>query len=159
MDYELFEFMEQVDQQHLQEQQEAIPGLLLEDDAQAVADWILTACFDDAVDRDFFRLVFFDAFVPSRGGPGKVFRTRRFEQTILYPREFRQRFRVPPCVVDHLEEKLSPTLTYPTLRNNPLSARQQILVFLTFVGTNSFYHVLRDCTGVTEGTICKTVHR
>ena len=72
---------------------------------------------------------------------------------------FRERYRVPREVVDHLEEKLGANLQHPTRRNNPLSPRDQIKIFLHFLGTNAFYHTLRDCHGVSTDTVFRTVHR
>lgn len=93
-----------------------------------------------------------------RGVVPRQRRRRKFEETIS-PTEYRQRFRVPPEVVDFLEEKLDDVLTYPTLRNNPMSAREQILMFLFFTGTNSLYHVVKEARGPVESTVCRTLKR
>ena len=83
---------------------------------------------------------------------------RQFSEDIS-DKVFRERYRVPRAVVDHLEEKLGDKLRHKTERNNPLSPRDQIKIFLHFLGTNAFYHVLRDCHGVSTDTVFRTVHR
>jgi len=83
---------------------------------------------------------------------------RQFSEDIS-DKVFRERYRVPRAVVDHLEEKLGDKLQHKSGRNNPLSPRDQIKIFLHFLGTNSFYHVLRDCHGVSTDTVFRTVHR
>lgn len=128
-------------------------------DDDAAIGWCLAECFDTDEERAFYYSVFFQA-LRSDGQPSqRVFRLRRFDDHVLYAREFRQRFRIPLQVLERLEDQVEDILAYPSLRNRPLTVRQQVLIFLSFVGTNSFYHVLRDCTGITEGTICRTVHR
>lgn len=159
MNLQSFEALEQDEDFFEEEVQDLIvAGLVFddepEDEPERIADFMVQACFRQDDERAFFRHIFLA--VPQ---PKKIFRLRGFEDSILYPREFRQRFRVPLPVLDLLEDKLHAVLAYPTMRNRPLSPRQQILIFLTFIGTNSFYHVLRECVGVTESTICRTVHR
>jgi hypothetical protein len=72
---------------------------------------------------------------------------------------FRERYRVPRSVVDFLEERYKEKLKPETLRNKSLSARQQILIYLHFIGTNSFYHVERDVHGVGTNTVFRVVHK
>jgi hypothetical protein len=62
-------------------------------------------------------------------------------------------------VVDFLEEKFSDHLQHETHRNQSLSPRHQIQIFLHFLGTNTFYHVLRDCHGVGTNTVMRHVHK
>ena len=57
----------------------------------------------------------------------------RFNEDVT-PREFRERFRVSPDVLDILEDKLQNQLQHPTSRNQSLSARDQIKIFLDFIG-------------------------
>ena len=83
---------------------------------------------------------------------------RQFSEDIS-DKVFRERYRVPRAVVDHLEEKLGDKLKHSTERNNPLSPRDQIKIFLHFLGNNAFYHVLCDCHGVSKNTVFRTVHR
>lgn len=39
-----------------------------------------------------------------------------------------------------------------------LKARQQLLVFLHFLGTNSFYHVIKTCHGISTSTVWHIIH-
>ena len=79
----------------------------------------------------------------------RQFAPRQFSEDIT-DKVFRERYRVPRAVVDHLEEKLGDKLRHKTDRNKPLSPRDQIKIFLHFLGTNSFYHVIRNCHGVSK---------
>ena len=88
----------------------------------------------------------------------RQFSTRDFDEDIS-DKTFRERYRVPRNVMDLLEEKLSADLKHPTRRNQGLSPRDQIKVFLHFVGTNAFFHVMRDCHGVSTDTVFRTVHK
>jgi hypothetical protein len=88
----------------------------------------------------------------------RQFAQRRFNEDIS-DKVFRKRYRVPRSVVDHLELKLGDKLKHTTERNSPVSPRDQIKVFLHFLGTNAFYHIIRDCHGVSTDTVFRTVHR
>ena len=57
------------------------------------------------------------------------------------PREFREKFRLPVDTFFRLLELIGPRLEHRTRPNRAVTARQQLLVFLHFLGTNSFYHV------------------
>jgi hypothetical protein len=70
-----------------------------------------------------------------------------------------QQHRVPIEVVNFLEARLSPLLKHPTKRNQPLEPRQQIELFLHFLGTNAFYHLLRDARGPSSHTVYRVIHR
>ncbi len=61
--------------------------------------------------------------------------------------------------MDFLEERLSPDLIHATNRNKALTPRQQILVFLHFLGCNNLYHDLRDIHGIGTDTVMRCVHR
>ena len=74
-------------------------------------------------------------------------------------KKFVERYRVPRIVVDLLEERFYPELKSSTNRNQPLTPRQQILVFLHFLGTNSVYHDIRDCHGISTDTVFRCVHK
>lgn len=93
-----------------------------------------------------------------RGLMPRQYRERKFNEDLSIV-EYKQRFRVPRIVVDILESRLTHILTYPSRRNNPLSARQQILMFLFFTGTNSVYHVVKEARGPVESCVCRTIHR
>ena len=82
---------------------------------------------------------------------------RNFEQRRLldvqHPREFRQKFRLSIGTFEHLLEAVGPQLEYRTRRNRALTAQQQLLVFLHFLGTNSFYHVMHSCHGISTAIL------
>ena len=80
------------------------------------------------------------------------FNERKFDENID-DKTFCERYRVPPQIVDLLEEKLNDRLMPKTGRNKSLSARDQIKVFLHFLGTNAFYHVVRDCHKIRTDTV------
>lgn len=86
------------------------------------------------------------------------FQPRRHFQ-IENPREFREKFRLPVEAVDHLLEVLAPQLEHRTRRNVALTPRQQLLTFLHFLGTNSFYHVMHSCHGIATSTVFNVVRR
>ena len=88
---------------------------------------------------------------------------RSFEQRRLldvqHPREFRQKFRLPIEAFGHLLEAVGPQLEHRTRRNRALTAQQQLLVFLLFLGTNSFYHVMHSCHGISTSTVWNVIDR
>lgn len=85
------------------------------------------------------------------------FNERKFEIAIDETTR-KQQHRVPLQVVDFLVEKLSPLLKHPTRRNQPLEPRQQIELFLQFLGNNAYYHLLRDARGPSSHTVFRVVH-
>ena len=66
----------------------------------------------------------------------RTFKQRDFSEDID-DKVFRERYRVPRAVVDVLEEKLAPKLEHPTERNQRLTPRDQIKIFLHFLGNCS----------------------
>jgi hypothetical protein len=86
------------------------------------------------------------------------FDERRFDEDIT-EKKFKEQYRVPKAVLNLLEDKIGGQLDPITTRSRPLTARDQLKVFLHFLGTNSFYHVLRDCHGVGTDTVCRIIHR
>ena len=81
---------------------------------------------------------------------------RNFQNRRLFeidnPREFREKFRLSV-------ELIGPRLEYRTRRNRALTARQQLLAFLYFLGTNSFYHVMHSCHGISTSTVWHIIYR
>ena len=71
----------------------------------------------------------------------------------------RQQHRVPASVVNYLEEKLSHLLQHQTRRNQALTPRQQLELFLHFVGCNAFFHVMRDVRGPSTHTVHRVIDR
>ena len=69
------------------------------------------------------------------------------------PREFRQKFRLPVDAFAHLLELIGPQMEHRTRRHKgALTSRQQLLIFLYFLGTNSFYHVMHSGHEVSTST-------
>jgi nuclease HARBI1 len=87
----------------------------------------------------------------------RQFQPRKFEEEID-DKTFRERYRVPRNVLDQLEEILTDKLKHNTHRNCSLQPRDQIKIFLHFIGTSAFYHILRDCHGVSTETVHRAVH-
>ena len=88
----------------------------------------------------------------------KHFKERDFNQPIDEVTR-KQRQRVPEAVIDYLVENLSPLLQHGSQQNQPLSVREQLEVFLHFLGTNGYFHLIRDAKGPSTNTIFRTVHR
>ena len=88
---------------------------------------------------------------------------RNFQNRRLFeienPREFREKFLLPVDAFVHLLELIGPRLEYRMRRSRALTARQQLLVFLHFLGTNSFYHVMHSCRGISTSTVWHIIHR
>ena len=85
------------------------------------------------------------------------FDQRRFPEDCS-DKSFRERYRVPRSVLDHLEAALSARLQHPTRRSQALAPREQIKVLLHFLGSNSFYHDLGFSHGLATDTVFRTVH-
>ena len=87
---------------------------------------------------------------------------KNFEERRLFdienPREFREKFRLPLDAFVHLLELIGPRLEHRTRCNRPLTARQQLLVFLHVLGTNPFYHVMHSCHGISTSTVWHIIH-
>ena len=75
------------------------------------------------------------------------------------PREFREKFRLPVDTFAHLLELIGPQMEHRTRRKGALTARQQLLIFLYFLGTNSFYHVMHSCHRVSTSTVWQIISR
>ncbi|XP_066019624.1 putative nuclease HARBI1 [Pocillopora verrucosa] len=88
---------------------------------------------------------------------------RNFEKRRLFdvenPCEFRQKFHLPVDTFEHLLAAVGPQLEHRTRRNRALTARQQLLVFLHFLGTNSFYHVMHSCHGISTSMVWNVIDR
>ncbi|XP_012560242.1 uncharacterized protein LOC105846248 [Hydra vulgaris] len=82
----------------------------------------------------------------------------RFFNENVYDYVFREQYRVPRPVLDFLETRLKDNLQHYTKRNKSILVRFQIMVFLHFIGTNVFFHVLRDCHGISTNTMYRFIH-
>ncbi|TRY80539.1 hypothetical protein TCAL_13144 [Tigriopus californicus] len=97
------------------------------------------------------------AFEPV-GRQGRIFHPRQFDEDI--PNYvFRERYHVPQSVLDQLDTLMRNQLDPATKRNCSINARKKIKIFLHFLGTNGFYHVMRDCHGVDTHTVFRDVHQ
>ena len=86
------------------------------------------------------------------------FHPRRFPEDCS-EKQFRERYRVPIAVVDQLEAKFLAQLQPPTKRNQSLSCRDQIKVFLHFLGCNGFYHDVAFSHGISTDAVFRIVHK
>jgi len=75
------------------------------------------------------------------------------------PREFGEKFGLPVDAFAHLLELIGPQMEYRTRRKGALTARQQLLIFLYFLGTNSVYRVMHSCHGVSTSTVWQIISR
>ena len=56
--------------------------------------------------------------------------------------------------------KIGLRLEHRTRRNRPLTARRQLQYFFDhFLGTNSFYHLMHSCHGISTSTVWHVIHR
>lgn len=74
------------------------------------------------------------------------------------PTLFRESFRVDWRVVEVIEGIIGRFIERPTRRSHALSAREQILITLHFLGNGSIYHLNGYSLGVTKATICQCIH-
>ncbi len=70
---------------------------------------------------------------------------------------FRERFRLSKDAAANLVERLAPSLVRDTDRSHPLTPQEQVLTFLRWAGSDSFYHVVRDCHGMSKASVCRIV--
>jgi len=68
-------------------------------------------------------------------------------------REFREKHRVSPALLEHLVDWIGPELARETNRGLPLAPRQRIQVFLHFLGTNGFYHDIGGSHVISRATV------
>lgn len=89
------------------------------------------------------------------------YRNRRHLQRInfnLTTSSFRETFRVDQLVFDKIERSIGIELQRRTFRSYALSAREQILITLHFLGNGAQYHVNGYLHGIDKGTVCRCVH-
>ncbi|XP_068742103.1 putative nuclease HARBI1 [Montipora capricornis] len=88
---------------------------------------------------------------------------QNFEQRWLldvqHPCKFRQKFQLSIETFEHLLEAVGPQLEHRTWRKRALMVREQLLVFLHFLGTNSFYHVMHLCHGISTSMVWNVIDR
>jgi len=82
---------------------------------------------------------------------------RYFFDENVTEKEFREKHRVTPAVLDRLVELFGPELSRQNKRGLPLTPKQRIQVFLHFLGTNSFYHEVAGSHVISKGTVGRIV--
>ena len=70
-----------------------------------------------------------------------------------------KKFRRPDLSFVHLSESIGSRLEHSRRRNIVLTARQKLLVFHLFLGTNSFYYVIHSCHGISKSTVWYIIYR
>lgn len=73
--------------------------------------------------------------------------------------EFERRFRLPKYMVAELLDRIGFKLSYLDFKNNPVFARDQILIALRFYATGCFQLVTADLFGVSQSTVSRIVLR
>ena len=87
----------------------------------------------------------------------RTFQDRRLLEIEGNVQHFRERFRVPKELAMQLIARLSDQLAHPTARNHALRPQEQVLTYLHYLGTSSFYHVMRSSHGMSSSTVCRIV--
>ena len=71
-----------------------------------------------------------------------------------------RQYRLDTAAIYALTDELTPLLDRPSQRGRPLPILMQVLVFLRFIATGTFYGVLRDLPWhVSRSAICQNIHR
>lgn len=73
--------------------------------------------------------------------------------------EFVARFRLSPAECDNVLNVIGPRIAHGSGRNQALSERQQLLLTLRFLASNSHFGVLADAHGIDKSTVSRAVHR
>lgn len=81
----------------------------------------------------------------------------RNEYSDLSDSDFEMRFRLPKEMVDNLVENVRDKIEYPAYRNNPISAKLQVLITLRFYATGTFQTVLADLFGVSQKSVSRII--
>ena len=83
------------------------------------------------------------------------FREKKRIFNIKNPKKFRR----PDLSFVHLSESIGSRLEHSRRRNIVLTARQKLLVFHLFLGTNSFYYVIHSCHCISKSTVWYIIYR
>lgn len=84
---------------------------------------------------------------------------QRLNMDISENATFREAFRVDMDVANYILLMIGSTIQRDTGRSNAVTARQQLLIALHWLGNGSQYHVMGSCHGIAEPTVCRIVHR
>jgi hypothetical protein len=71
--------------------------------------------------------------------------------------EYNERFRLNAIAVEELLRDIGHILHHPTNRSSALSARNQLLIALHWLGNGGEYHGIADMHGISKSTVCRTV--
>lgn len=85
----------------------------------------------------------------------RVFRSRIV--SLRHISTFREEFRVDAEVVEQLN-RIGNRIAYRTQNSHALTAREQLLTVLPFLGTNAPYHAICNMQGPHKSTVCRTLH-
>ena len=70
-----------------------------------------------------------------------------------------ERVRLSPLLEEFLENHLVNNSQHESERNNRLTVRQRILVCLSFLADNGFFHLIGDAQGASKATVHRCVKR
>jgi hypothetical protein len=73
--------------------------------------------------------------------------------------DFKRKFRLTFVAAEDVLLVIGADLQSETLRNMALTPRQQLLVFLRFVASNSIYSTLADAHGISIATVSRCIHK
>lgn len=63
-----------------------------------------------------------------------------------------------PEILEGIVQLVNGRLDRPTNQGKPLLTEQRLMVFLHWIGTNSFYHEIADQHSIHKSTVCRIVH-
>lgn len=73
--------------------------------------------------------------------------------------EFKECFRITPTQADYILEKIGPMLEPRTKRSLALSAKEQLLLCLHWIGNGAQQHGIASMHGISKSTVCRTVNK
>ena len=72
---------------------------------------------------------------------------------------FEETFRISRTLAEQILQQIAPIINHETFTNNALTAEQQLLTTLRFLGTNAFYSVIGHAHGMDKSTVSRAIHR
>lgn len=89
----------------------------------------------------------------------RIFRDRTQPLEVFSDTKLFKKFRFHRQAILDLVDSVSDDLEYPLPRTGSLPPVLQVLLALRFYATGSFQDVIADLIGVSQPTVCRTVHR
>lgn len=83
----------------------------------------------------------------------------RINFSVLQNFNFKECFRLNQIQVDFLLNKVGDKIEHNTQRSHALSAENQLLLCLHWLGNGCQYHGVAAMHGVAKSTVCRTIHR